>query len=75
MMTERFENFDEVGVEGETGVWTIVETHDLEPRYKVQLGRDASTVKYVRSETLTLIKKPEKLESGPRFYPSRGILG
>jgi hypothetical protein len=66
---------DHVSLEGQDGVWTVVGTRTLEPKYRVQRGLDGATIRYVRSETVTLIKKAMKPDSGPGFFPDRGILG
>ena len=76
MGEDAIEVFDHVSIEGETGDWTIVGTRTPdEPRYQVQLGKDASTVKWVKSDSLTLVKKAEKPHSEPGFYPDRSIMG
>lgn len=66
---------DLVSIDGQDGVWTVVGTRALEPKYRVQRGLDGATVTYVRGETVTLIKKAEKPDSGPGFFPDRGIMG
>jgi hypothetical protein len=75
MKNQIFENFDLVSIQGEHGVWTIVETRNTEPKHKVQLGGDGASVKYVDSATLTLVQKAKKPDTGPGFYPGRSIMG
>ena len=75
MAEDAIEVFDEVSITGETGGWTIVGARTNEPKYQVQLGKDAATIKWVKSETLTLVKKAEKPDSGPGFYPEKSIMG
>ena len=65
---------DLVSVEGESGIWTVVGTRSLEPKFRVQLGLDGASIKYVRAEAVTLVKKTKRLEIGPGFVPTRSIM-
>jgi hypothetical protein len=71
MDNQPFESQDLVSVQGVKGVWIIVGTRDPEPRFQIQLGRDAATVRWVATETLSLVQKAPKQDSEPGFYPGR----
>ncbi len=66
---------DLVRLEVEKGIWTVVGTRSEEPKYRVQLGMDAGTIKYVRSDVTALVEKAAKPDAVPGFYPDRSILG
>jgi hypothetical protein len=66
---------DLVSVQGANGNWRIVGTRDLEPKFLVQLGLDGATIKFARSETITLLEKAKKPDIEPGFYPDRSIMG
>jgi len=66
---------DLVSLQGENGVWRVIGTRTLEPKYRVQLDLDGATMRYVGSATVTLIKKGERPGRGPGLYTDRGILG
>lgn len=72
--SETLELRDKVSIKGEAGVWTIMQGRTLEPRFQVQLGNDAATVRFVNSGDLTLVSKAEKPQLEPGFYPTRSIM-
>ena len=73
MAAQELENFDIVSVDGELGEWTIVETRSNDT-FLVQFGADAATRKYVAGTGLTLVRKAEKPDGDPGFYPGRSIM-
>jgi hypothetical protein len=74
MDPQTFEISDQVSVEGDSAVWTIVGSRSLEPCWQIQRGRDAATIRFVRTETLILVQKAEKPDTGPGFYPPKSIM-
>ena len=62
MQNERIEINDLVGIAGERGIWTVVgsRVRNLEPKFQVQLGDNASTVRWVQSDAVTLMQKASK---------------
>jgi hypothetical protein len=60
MDNQPFESQDLVSVRGAKGVWTIVGTRDPEPKFQIQLGQNAATVRWATSETLSLVQKAAK---------------
>ncbi len=75
MGQDKIEMFDEASLAGDEGVWTIIGTRTEEPKYQVQLGKDAATMKYARSESLLLVRKAETPATEAGFYPDRSIMG
>jgi hypothetical protein len=75
MDNQTFESQDLVSIHGVKGVWTIVGTRDPEPKFQIQLGRNAATVRWVASETLSLVQKAPKQDSEPGLYPGKRIMG
>ncbi len=70
-----FNSGDDVSVGGRQGIWTIVGLRDAEPHFQVQLGANAASQEWVKTEALTLVqsvKAPN--DDGPRLIPSRGIM-
>jgi hypothetical protein len=74
MENQTLEIYDLASVQGEEGNWTVVGTRDLEPKFQIQLGLDGATIRFARSETLTLVQKAKKPNTEPGFYPSRSIM-
>jgi hypothetical protein len=75
MENQTFEIYDIVKVQSKVGNWTIVGTRDQEPKFQIQLGLDAATITFARSETLTLVQKAKKSDTEHGFYPSSSIMG
>ena len=75
MSNEMFGIRDEVSISSESGVWTIIGTRAEEPKFQVQLGRDAATVRFIPSEALKMVKKHLSPDEGSRFVPERSIMG
>ncbi len=75
MTTEmEFENGDHVrGKSGGSEVLTVVETRS-DGIYRVQLGKDAGTMRYIKGSELELVAKAEKPKIEPGFYPGRSIM-
>ena len=65
---------DQVSVAGESGVWKVVGSRTTEPCWEVQLGMDGASKRWARTDTLTIVAKAEKPETGASFVPSRGIM-
>jgi hypothetical protein len=74
MDIQKFEIYDLVSIQGEVGIWTIMGIGTEEPKYRVQLGQDGASIKYVNSVNLTLVQKANKLKIEPGLYPSRSIM-
>ena len=60
MDNQPFDVEDLVSVQGAQGIWTIVGTRDTEPKYQIQYGWNAATVRWTASETLSLIQRALK---------------
>ena len=67
------QNFDIVGVDGQTEEWIIVGTGPVD-FFTIQLGLDAATQQIVKGARLTLIRKAPKPDVEPGFYPERSIM-
>jgi hypothetical protein len=75
MENQMLENYDLVSIQGEVGTWTIVGRKTEEPKYRVQLGQDGASIKFVNSADITLVQKANKPTTEPGLYPSRSIMG
>jgi hypothetical protein len=59
--------------DGGTEVFTIIESRS-DGLYKLQLGSDGATARYVRGRDLELVAKAAEPDVGPGFYPGRSIM-
>lgn len=75
MEEDKLEITDEVSVDGKQGMWKIVGYRSLEPCWEVQLGNNASSRSFERTERLTLVSEAEKPKLEPGLYPTSGIMG
>jgi hypothetical protein len=71
----KFELEDRVRTKDSNDVWTVKGYHQGSDKYQIQYGLDAATLKFVAADELELVDRPKKDDDGPRFVPTRSIMG
>lgn len=70
-----FELEDRVRLKGSKEAWTVKGYHQGSDKYQIQYGLDGATLKFIAADELELVDRPKRDDDGPRFVPTRSIMG